>query len=511
MYKRPLARGLVAVAATATLVAGLASCSADSGETATSEGEPTLTLALSAVPPTFDPATIDGGQSSYIWGSLFDTLLYIAPDGTIEPNAAQSWEYSNDARTLTLTLREGMTFSNGDPVTASDVKATLDRTAATPGTQQGNTQYFESVEAPDDLTLVINLTQPDPSLLLNLATVTGLIGETDDLESTTLATDPIGSGPYILDEDKTQLGTTYVLERREDYWNADAFPYKTVTLKVIADTTATVNALQAGEIDGAVVQPAQVAQVEGAGFTTKQVSAGVALLDLADREGTLLPALADVRVRQAINMAFDRESWVENLLQGYGAPTGQIYNPSAGAWISDLNDTYAYDPEGAKELLAEAGYADGFSLTLPSTVLSTNYEPTISQSFADIGIDVTWETIPDTQLNSVLSSKKYPIAFWIDGYNQPVRETYNQLNVSGYLNPFGTTDPELTTLIDEAAVASDQESANEVYQEINRYVVENALTCPIFSLDAIWASKDVEFLPDGSPALYTLRIFAPVE
>ncbi|MFJ6453870.1 ABC transporter substrate-binding protein [Paenarthrobacter sp. NPDC091669] len=469
----------------------------------------TLALAVTAAPASLDPAQLQEGQQTYVWGSVFDTLLYVDNDGKLQPNAAESWKFSDDGLTLTLTLREGMTFSNGDPVTAKDVAGTLDRTRTTPGQQQSKLAAVASIEAPDDRTVVLKLKQPEPALLTNLALAAGVIGDADTLNEKTTALDPTTSGPYTLDKAATVAGTTYVLNRRDDYWNAKAYPFKTVTVRVIQDRTAVFNALQAGELDAGNVEPAQVKQIEAAGFKTAKVEAqAVANLVLADREGTILKPLADERVRKAINMAFDREKMVQQVLRGGGKATMQIFNPKGAAYDPALEGTYKFDPTAAKKLMADAGYADGFDVTMPATVISKSFEPLITQALNDIGIRVTWEPVPPQNAAAAVSSKKYPMIFFLDGLNVTQRELQNNFSDSGFLNPFGSKYPELTELISKVSLETDEAKAAELYKEINAFVVKEALDAPLFYVGTIWATKDgIEYLGDGSNTMSTIRAF----
>jgi peptide/nickel transport system substrate-binding protein len=499
----------------AALALALAACTSSPPDDRSSDGPATgtatIALPVGAPPSSLDPAQLDLSASSYVWTALYDTLLQVDSSATVQPNAAESFTYSDDARTLTLTLRDDLTFSDGAAVTADDVVATIQRSKDTPGLAQGDTAHIESIEATDDRTVVLHLSAPDPQLLINLSSRLGVIGDPRTLDDPRTATDPVGSGPYVLDEAGTVDGTTYVLTRRDDHWNADAYPFEQATVRVIEDTTATFNALQSGEVDAAWVDQSQAARVEAQGYNTVETEAiGVGTLALMDRDGTVLPALADKRVRQAINMAFDREQYVEKLLMGAGRATEQIFNPIAGAYAEDLEGTYPYDPDGAKELLAAAGYPDGFAVTMPSTYLSTTYEPSITQSLADIGIEVTWEPIPPANVATALFSRTYPMAFYQDGVNLPARELYNNFNPSGWLNPFGFEDPALTALMDEVAAIPDPADADALYQQINEYIVDEALTVPlVFSGNTMATSPDISYtqlLTENS-----LRQFAPAE
>lgn len=502
----------VATAVAAVVLLAMTACSGSSDQEETGSGstDAAIRLAVNAAPASLDPAQLQEGQQAYIWASVYDTLLLIDNSGKLQPNAAESWTVSDDGLTLSLTLRDGLTFSTGDTVTAEDVAGTLERTRTTPGQQQGKLASVQSVEGTDKKTVVLKLKQRDPALLSSLALAAGVIGDPDSLNEKTSALNPVGSGPYTLDQSATVPNTTYVLKRREDYWNVQAYPFKTLTVRVIQDRTAVFNALQTGELDAGLVEAPQVPQIEAAGFKTKKVDATtVANLVLADREGTILKPLGDERVRKAINMAFDREKMVQQILKGSGTATSQIFNPKGAAYDPSLDDTYKFDPAGARKLLAEAGYADGFSVTMPSTVVSRTFEPVITQPLADIGIKVTWEPVPPQNTAAAVASRKYPMVFFLEGLNVTPREVQNNFDETGFLNPFKTKDPELTELTSQVALEPNETTASELYKKINAHIVENALTAPLFYIGTIWATKDgIEYNSDGSNTASNIRQFS---
>lgn len=498
-----------AVAATLTLTASACTAGGAASETAKTSSDESLSLAVLGVPPSLDPAFLDDGQSSFIWQSLFDTLVYLDADGEIQPNAAESWEYSDDGLTLTLALRDGMTFSTGEPVSAAAVKATIERSMASAGAPASRLTAVDSVEAPDDLTLVLNLAHPDGALLSNLAFGAGVIGDPETIEDESTALRPVGSGAYTLDETKTTDGATYVLKRRADYWNVDAYPFETVTVKVIADNAAVFNALQSGEISAASLQADQVAAAEAAGLTMTEVpSTSRAVLLLMDRNGEVLPALADVRVRQAIAMAFDRESIAEGLLRGRGVAIGQVFDERASGYDEKLNDVQTYDTEKAKDLLAEAGYPNGFEVTLPSTFLSTQIEPLITQAFADIGITANWQPVPAQEVASSLASKKFPMAWFISGVSTQSRDLQSYAGATGLWNPFDPSDPELDRLYETANAAITDDDIADAYRAVNAYMVENAIMVPVFAVGQTWATEPgITYLGKGGAYTSSVRLF----
>ncbi|MGC7101041.1 ABC transporter substrate-binding protein [Amycolatopsis lurida] len=491
---------------TAVVVAVLLPISSCGSPGPGSSGAGTLTLGVQAPPNSLDPVQLLEGQQMYIWSSIYDTLLYNDNNAVLQPNAAESWQYSDDARELTLTLRAGMKFSTGTPVTAAAVRTTIERTRTTPGPLQSNLDAVRSIEAPDDRTVVLNLAHPDPNLLGALAQGNGVIADPATLDSPATALDPVGSGPYTLDRQATVNGSKYVLHRRDDYWNAAAYPARTVTIRVIPDRTALFNALLSGEVDAGSVDANQAPATQNAGLTLKRVD-GLAVGEfvLADRGGKLAPALSDVRVRRAINMAFDRRKIVDKILGGLGQPTTQIFNPKSPAYLPELNDRYPYDPEGARRLLAEAGYAGGFTLTIPANVMSQMVQPTITQSLADIGITADWKPVPP---QDGTQTGEYPVYFNIAATVPAPRTVNSKLAAAGSTNPFKHQTPELTALLDKAAATTDPARADEVYRQINTYVVDNAWFAPLFTSSSNWVTRPgVQYLGTGANVLSTIRTF----
>lgn len=448
----------------------------------------TLAVGVQNPPNSFDPAQLHDGTQRYVWGAIFDTLIYSDHDGELKPSAAESWEYSDDALTLTLHLRDDMTFSDGDPVTSEAVKVTLDRTIDSAGSQQNNLAAIASIDTPDDYTVVLNLSEPDPNLLVALAYGSGVIGDPDTIDEDSTGINPIGSGPYTLDTERTVNGSSYVLEKREDHWNADAYPFDEVTVEVIPDRTALVNALFDGQLDMGNVQATQVEQAKQSGFEVELVDGlSIASIVISDREGTVAPELTDVRVRQAINLAFDREGMVDKLLGGLGVPTGQIFNSLSPAFVPALDEEYPYDPERARELLADAGYPDGFSLAMPENQIVLTFQPTITSALADIGIDVVWEPVP---AQSAGQTTKWGMYFNMGSTAAPSRTTALYFDAGGSQNPFQVTTPELDALLQAIRVETDPDAAAELYQELNTYAVEQAWIAPLFTLSTAWATSD---------------------
>jgi peptide/nickel transport system substrate-binding protein len=493
IHVRTMKRRRMAVLASGTVaLLALAGCAPATSEPDT--GDVALTdfsIAVQTGPNSLDPAQLANGQQMFVWTSVLDTLLARDTEtGETIPHAAEAWEYNADGTVLTLTLREGMTFSDESPVDAAAVVATMERTRNAAGPVQPKFARVTEIVATDDLVVEIRFDRFDPQFVPNLAYGAGAIGDPNTLDEERTATDPLGSGPFTLDLAKSVPGSSYVLNRRDDYWNADEIKVDTFTVRVIQDTTATFNALQAGEVEGATVQTQLLSKVPTETFTQTPVDAtGVMLLDLVGRGGDKWPALGDPRVREALNLAIDREGIVEALLGGRGSATNQVFNPDGEAYVEDLQGTYEYDPERGRQLVEEAGFA-GETFEIPSTYLTTNFESTLSQAFKDVGLNLEWVPVPAQQAQSAAQSGDYGIVFQLSGFSSPAEEAFSRYAIGGYGNPLGHTDDVLEGLFDTINSTVNNDDAIDTYRDLNEYAVEQGFVVPIVYIGTTWTIRD---------------------
>jgi peptide/nickel transport system substrate-binding protein len=489
-------RSAALVAAATTLA--LAACSTDA-TTSTGASTHDLAIAVGSPPNSLDPAQLADGQQMYVWGSILDTLLYKEiKTGDLKPNAAESWQYNGDGTQLTLKIRKGMTFSTGGPVDAKAVAATMQRTMATPGVLQIKFAAVKSVTAVDDSTVLIAFKHFDPQFVPNLAGGAGAIGDPQTLADKRTATDPVGSGPYTLDTAATVPGSKYVLKKRDGYWNAAAYPFTTLTVRALPDPTASFNALQAGEINAATVNSQLLGRLDKNTFAITKVDAqAIMFLDILDRKGAKSPALGDVRVRQAINYAIDREGILKGILQGNGKVTDQIFSPFGKVNDPALDSTYPRDVAKGKALVQAAGYA-GTTFKIPSTFLSASFESAISQAFKDVGLGLDWVAVPPQQAQAALLSGQYGLSFQILGFNGDAADAAQHYAVDGYANPQHYRDATTDELFKVINTTVDFDKALPAYQKLNEYAVKQAFEVPIVFTGSTWAtSKGVVMLDDG--------------
>ncbi|MDO1582637.1 ABC transporter substrate-binding protein [Rhizobium oryzicola] len=471
----------------------------------------TLALAARIDNDSFDRGKLNIGNTVQYWMPIFDTLLVYTPDAKIVPNVAESWTYNADNTVLTIVLRAGVKFTDGTSVDANAVKANLEylATANGPNSYMARTIKEIGVKSPQELEL--RLAEPDPALLYNLTTVAGALASPATLGKEGSNEHPVGSGPYVYDASASVAGRQYVYRRNPEYWNPSAFPFKQVTITPISDTVARINAISSHQVDAAIASPKEIKQATAAGLKVHLGDVDFLGLTLADREGKLNPPLADVRVRKAINLAFDRASILKFVDLGYGTATNQIFGKTSEAFLPELQDYYPYDPAKAKALLAEAGYANGFTLDMPQIGPFAAYEPIVTQQLGAIGIKVNWQKLAPGSAIPQIRSGKYPAFIFTFGMITPWSDFRQYLLPDAPFNPLKANDPKLLDLIREAQVATgDAQKAK--FQAVNRYIVDKAWFAPWYRINTVYFTTpdtDVDMEP-GNNVPY-IRNFRPAK
>lgn len=471
---------LVALAAAGTMAISLAACSGGGSTPAATDGAPAtaplLTLGQFVEPTSFDPSAAQEGNVLPYFQAVYDTLVLRQPDGSLAPMLATEWSYNDDRTVLTLTLRDDVTFSDGAAFDADAAKANIEHFIEAKGPQANQAANIGGVEAVDATTLQITLTTPDPALEYSLAGALGLMGSPEALGTDAIASDPVGSGPYTLDVAQTLVGSEYTFVRDEDYWGEE-LPYDEIKIMVLTDETARVNALRSGQIDAAVfTAPATFQELEAAGMNVQSQTVDFAGLVYFDRTGALNPAFEDQRVRRAITLSIDKEALLENVSLGRGELTSQIFPTSALAYNEDYDDDaeFAYDPEKAKELLAEAGYADGFTLRMPiSPVFDPAIYTAIEQNLSDVGITMERVEYGPGQTVPALLGGQHEITFMTLAMFNDWTTIRQYVSADAPWNPLGTEDPELDGLISDYQNAASDEERVTIGQQINEFLVDN--------------------------------------
>jgi peptide/nickel transport system substrate-binding protein len=468
---------LLAAAVISTLLAacgGGAAASRDAGGQVNRSG--TLRVALHYALPHTDPHRSSSPIAAFPLTSLiYDRLTQIGPNRELLPMLATTWEFAPDGRSVTFTLREGVTFSDGAALDAEAVRASLERAMTmSESTVKGYLSDIEAVEVVDPRTVRMTTTYPTTALPYVLAGSEGSIISPQALDNPDLDRNPVGSGPFILADIRVNERAT--LERRPDYWDPEAGRAARIELAGLQNDNARLNALRSNQYDLAFMTVGQLDHLSRLGdeFVTKLYDSGsffsVAL-------NTDQPNIDNVLVRQALNWAVDRDAINNSLLGGRCTPLTQPLTPAyRPGHLVDPPIAYAHDPEKAKVLLAEAGVPQGFDMKLlvgAGQLPDEHIATAIQEQLAQIGVRV--EVVPQEP------SQRYPN--WTPGseyeanlFHRPAKPTAAMTLQDQYLSPgrYPGKKPDgfaeavqraLDPLLDEAAATQALEQASRIGNE----------------------------------------------
>ena len=366
----------------------------------TAQAETTLRVARNAAPPSLgNPLTSVGQPGSGVWSALFDSLTVIGPSGVLTPGLAESWTLVNDTR-WEFKIRPNVTFHNGAPLTAHSIAAIIEYLKSDAGRRfyvSTEVDTIAAVEVRDDLTLALMTTVPDAILPKRMALISIPEPEAwNTLGPEGFAQTPIGTGPFKL-RDWGQASGRMIFEAFKESWRAPK-TIDVLELWTVADATARVQALLTGQVDVLeAISVDDVALVESAGFKVWDFGGGQVSSIAFRTVGNPDSPLQDVRVRQALNYAVNRALIAEVLFGGRASPASQGASNGTFGYDPAL-DPIPYDPARAKALLNEAGYGDGFPLTIEvltgfSTVDTLLYQQ-VAQDLRAVGVETTVRTPP---------------------------------------------------------------------------------------------------------------------
>jgi peptide/nickel transport system substrate-binding protein len=484
------------------MTTALAACGGASGGSAgDGSGHPvagdTLTVAASAPPNSLDPGTVDNAFTTYTL-LAYDPLIYRAADGSLTPDLAKSWQLVGGTnQQLDITVRDDATFSDGSKVTAEAVKASLEYAQKAPGAQAPMlTGMTFEVTGPNSIT--IRSATPNPLLAETFTQFYGvgqIISPEGLADPKALAADggSQGAGPYVLDPSATVAGDHYTYTARNDYFDAERQHYKKIVIRVIANPQASLNALKTKQVDVVIGGDATVAsQVKAAGMHVAAVPFVFQGLNLLDRHGTVSGPLGDVRVRQAINYAINRDVVSKAVLGDLGVPTTQTVTKGGDGYSETAADRYPYDVQKAKQLLAEAGYANGFTLKVTSAQFAgiDTMAQAIQGQLAKVGITVELTTRTDVAAYiQDMTGGQFPAAAVGYGAQPLFLEGLGLfLPTAPVFNGFHTDDPRVTQLYTQAA-AADPETRADLDRQLEEYLVDNAWFAPVAFSPVLYYSR----------------------
>ena len=446
--------------------------------TAVCTADSKIIVAVPDEPPSLDPTTNASAAIDQILNhNVYEGLVRVSPTGGIEPALAESFETAPDGKTYTFHLRQGVSFHNGDSFTAGDVVATFKRNAD-PTTGHPHPEYYariEQIETPDPFTVIFHMTETNAGFLSLLALGDSIILPKKIPED--LAHHPIGTGPFQFGE--WVIGEHLQLVKFPDYYLEGAPKLDEVIFRFISDAASALANLLAGDVDVIAKVPAEIAlSVEGdERFQT--VAGPQNLVQILAINNARSP-FSDVQVRQAIAHALDRDTIIEGAMFGYGEPIASHLTPASQYYV-DLTSLYPYDLQRARQLLAEAGYSDGFSASL---ALPQNYEihvrtgEIVADQLSRVGIDLTIEVVEWGQwLSRIYTDANYDLTIighigkldpgaMLSGYG-PGKESYYFRR--GYENPL------LEALLNEGRTTINKERRAAIYAEIQEIIARDVV------------------------------------
>lgn len=476
MMKKTLT-GLAAVAAAAL---ALTACS--SGGSATDNGGASGEGAVAPLNignfldvTSWDPALADIGFDGPYLSAIYDPLVVDNGKGEPEPALATKWEISDDFKTITMDLRTDTVFSNGEEFNADAAVKSLEYLKQGVRSQEAYTKV-ESFEAVDADTIAIHLTQRDDTILYFMGLGRSYMMAPSAIDDGSLATAPVGSGPYTL-SDSSVAGSEYHFDKVADHWAAADFPFDPLVISPLSDPTAMLNGLEGGQFN--LIYGDQTG-IDMAADNDWNVSSGVATwvgLQFTDRTGSteMGKPLGNLKVRQALNYAFNGAEMLGAIGQGAGVDTNQVFPADTTGNLPKLNDLYAPNIETAKKMLAEAGYADGFEVKMPMAQPFQAWQATVEQVFGELNIKVTWDEYQF--MDYMGNAPTYPMFIGVismDG--NPVATVERQIVNPQWYNPNPGIDgfPEIKAQADKVFTAEPGEAQTAEIEKLNAMVTEQA-------------------------------------
>ena len=528
MTRTTTTRTASAVALSAALAVALCSCSSGSGDagsggsaatpstgasTETTPADPqpggTLTFARTQSPTSLDLHREITANNAFAIDKVFEPLLAFDAEGQIEPWLASEYSSSDDGLVWTFTLRDGVTFSDGTPLTPADVVFSLQRHLDIGGPLPLGAP-ITSIEAQGENTVVITLSAPYTPFAAELAGFSNGIVPKDlgGVDEATFFKNPVGTGPFVVDE-WTEVGDIS-FTANESYWQ-DGKPYlDEVVYRLVQDDNQLVAQLQAGQVDVIdSVSSANVATLQSNTSLAVSITPGWQVEELFFN--TLDEHFKDRDVRRAISYALDREGIVQATSFGTAEVAGSVLPPSIPGYDDSIT-TLDYDVEAAKDAIADSAYPDGFSTSLliaSGNDLRAQEAQIIQAQLAEIGITVQIESIDLAAFRERFRAFDY--SFMLNGATSDAADPNGivtfQADPEGGTNGYWThySNDEVTQLITEGRTLPDGDERTQVYSQIQQLIADDAPFIPLSYPSNIKASsakvQGLTVLPNGSVRL----------
>ncbi|MEZ5734169.1 MAG: ABC transporter substrate-binding protein [Paracoccaceae bacterium] len=453
----------------------------------------TITIGMVLEPPNLDPtAGAAAAIDEVVYANIFEGLTRFGPDGSVRPALATSWEVSEDGAVYTFHLASGVTFHDGTAMDAEDVKFSLDRARAedSANAQKALFAGIAAVDIVDPLTVKVTLSAPNGNFPFNMAWGDAVIVAPESIA--TDATNPIGTGPFKFSS-WTQ-GDRIEIVRNDAYWGEPVALSK-ATFRIIADPTAAFAAMMAGDVDAFPNFPAPETLPQLAADPRFKVIVGSTEGETILAMNNKQPPLDNVKVREAIAHAINRQDIIDGAMFGYGTPIGSHFAPHNPDYV-DLTGLSAYDPEKSKALLAEAGVSDlKLRLALPPPTYARRGGEIIAAQLAAVGIQTEITNVEWAQwLEQVFKGKDFDLT--IVSHTEPA-------DINIYARPeyyFQYGKAEFVTLMDKLNLTTDPDGRSALLKEAQEMIAKDYVNAYLFQLAKTGvANAKIEGLWENSP------------
>lgn len=455
-----------------------------------------ITIGLQLEPPHLDPTGAAAGAIDQVtYSNIFEGLTRFASDGSIIAGLAKSWDISDDGLNYTFTLNSGVKFHDGTDMDAEDVKFSLDRANAEDSTNAQKALFADiaSVDVMDPMTVKVTLSKQNGSFLFNMAWGDAVIVASESIAD--IKTNPVGTGPFMLSN--WVQGDRIELAKNPNYWG-QAISLEKATFKFISDPTAAFAAVMAEDVNAFMAFPAPENLPQFDADPRFKVLVGSTEGETILSINNKMPPFDNVKVREAVAHAIDRQAIIDGAMFGYGTPIGTHFAPHNPAYV-DLTANSSYDPAKAKALLAEAGFADGFTTTLklPPPSYARRGGEIIASQLKAVGITVEISNLEWAQwLEQVFRGKDFGLS--IVSHTEP-------MDIGIYARPdyyFQYDNPAFQKLMEDLNASTDPAGRTGILQAAQKMISEDYVNGYLFQLantgvantkiDGLWANAPTQ-------------------
>ncbi len=497
----------------------------------------TLTVGLGSEPETLDPGDAVYVQEQFVLLNLFDSLLAMAPDATLHPGLASSWEANEDYTEFTFKLREDVTFHDGTQLKAEAVKASFDHIMSDSVLESGGKTLltdhkYTGTDVVDDYTAVVKFGAPYPTFLRDAARQWLSISSPAALEKygADYGRNPVGTGPFKFV--KWDAQSQVVLERNPDYnWAPEFAAHQgpalldQVVFRFLPEAATRMTAFETGEVMVASEPPALdaiAAEEAGKGTLETFAQPGIPAIMMINTDKA---PTDDVNVRKAMILALNDEEFVQTAFQKLGIPSYSVLSPTTWSYDEQAAGLYRYNPEEAARLLDEAGWKDsdgdgirdkdGQKLTIDyitSPIWEEAFNELLAGYLTKAGFDVQMRAMDDAGIGSEASAGNYNMLYmyWTRADPSPLRILFHSDNIDGGSAYTRLKNAELDAALADGDTQTDEAKRKEDYVTAQRIIMENAAVLPLFAINTSYlnapAVQNFSFDVEGYPWIYDISL-----